>query len=114
MNVSVHILLAAVCAVSLSSPQKGFDTFLDEDAAGSGAGSDKPIQGVVKVVHLNPRFLGQSPFFSRRPPSSFFGLGAPATGGILTPFLGLGRRAVPARSGPGSLLKPQPHLGGSP
>ncbi|XP_058862848.1 uncharacterized protein LOC131705007 [Acipenser ruthenus] len=110
MNVAVHILLAAVCAVSLSSPQKGFNTFLDEDAAGSGAGSDRPIQGVVKVVHLNPRFFGQSPFFSRRPPSSLFGLGAPATGGIPTPFLGLGRRAVPARSGPGSLLKPQPHL----
>ncbi|MBN3282987.1 CER1 protein, partial [Polyodon spathula] len=102
MNVSVHVLLAAVCAVSFSSPQKGFDKFLDEDSDSSGVDPDGPIRGDVKVVQLHPRF------FSQRPPISLFGLGAPRR--ILTPFLGLGRETVPARSSPGSLLKPRPHL----
>ncbi|XP_041099419.1 DAN domain family member 5 [Polyodon spathula] len=102
MNVSVHILLAAVCAVSFSSPQKGFDKFLDEDSDSSGVDPDGPIRGDVKVVQLHPRF------FNQRPPISLFGLGAPRR--ILTPFLGLGRETVPARSSPGSLLKPRPHL----
>ncbi len=100
------VLLSSLTAVASTFPQNSFDNVVRGSSVqfeSSGSGPDEPVQGIVKVVQLDPHALAQSGFFRRgltprRAPSLSSRISFPA-------FLSHGRPGpVPVRKTPVSPL----------
>lgn len=62
------VFLSSWTAAALTLPRNTFDNMLKGSRAefeSSGRGPDEPVQGLVKVVQLDPRALAQSGFFRK-------------------------------------------------